>query len=60
VSGVIAGWTEALQLMKPGAKWQIVIPADLAYGERGAGHEIGPNSTLVFDVELVSVEKGEK
>ncbi len=60
VSGVIAGWTEALQLMKPGAKWQIVIPADLAYGERGAGQEIGPNSTLVFDVELVSVEKGEK
>jgi FKBP-type peptidyl-prolyl cis-trans isomerase FklB len=60
VGGVIAGWTEALQLMKPGAKWQIVIPSDLAYGERGAGQDIGPNSTLVFDVELVSVEKGDK
>jgi len=60
VGGVIAGWTEALQLMKPGAKWQLFIPADLAYGERGAGKDIGPNSTLVFDVELLSVEKGEK
>ncbi len=60
VGGVIAGWTEALQLMKPGAKWQLVIPADLAYGERGAGQVIGPNSTLLFDVELISVEKGEK
>jgi FKBP-type peptidyl-prolyl cis-trans isomerase FklB len=58
VGGVIAGWTEALQLMKPGAKWQIVIPAGLAYGERGAGKDIGPNSTLLFDVELISVEKG--
>ena len=58
VGGVIAGWTEALQLMKPGAKWQIVIPAGLAYGERGAGQDIGPNSTLLFDVELISVEKG--
>jgi FKBP-type peptidyl-prolyl cis-trans isomerase FklB len=60
VGGVIAGWTEALQMMKPGAKWQIVIPSDLAYGERGAGRDIGPNSTLVFDVELISVKKGEK
>ena len=58
VGGVIAGWTEALQLMKPGAKWQLVIPAELAYGERGAGQDIGPNSTLLFDVELISVEKG--
>jgi FKBP-type peptidyl-prolyl cis-trans isomerase FklB len=58
VGGVIPGWTEALQLMKPGAKWQLVIPPELAYGERGAGQEIGPNSTLLFDVELVSVEKG--
>ena len=58
VSGVIAGWTEALQLMKPGSKWQLFIPSDLAYGERGAGQDIGPNATLLFDVELVSVEKG--
>jgi FKBP-type peptidyl-prolyl cis-trans isomerase FklB len=57
VGGVIAGWTEALQLMKPGAKWQLFIPAELAYGERGAGQDIGPNSTLLFDVELISVEK---
>lgn len=58
VGGVIAGWTEALQLMKPGAKWQLVIPSELAYGERGAGQDIGPNSVLLFDVELISVEKG--
>jgi FKBP-type peptidyl-prolyl cis-trans isomerase FklB len=58
VGGVIAGWSEALQLMKPGAKWQLVIPAELAYGERGAGQDIGPNSTLLFDVELISVEQG--
>lgn len=57
VGGVIAGWSEALQLMKPGAKWQLVIPAELAYGDRGAGQEIGPNATLLFDVELISVEK---
>ncbi len=56
VNGVIAGWTEALQLMKPGAKWQLFIPSDLAYGERGAGEQIGPHSALIFDVELISVQ----
>ncbi len=53
---VIAGWTEALQLMKEGAKWQLFIPSELAYGQRGAGAKIGPNSTLIFDVELISVQ----
>jgi len=56
VNGVIPGWTEALQLMKAGSKWQLFIPSNLAYGERGAGGKIGPNSTLVFDVELISIK----
>lgn len=55
VNGVIAGWTEALQLMKEGAKWRLYIPANLAYGAQGAGDVIGPNTTLIFDVELISV-----
>ncbi len=57
VNGVIKGWTEALQLMKTGSKWQLFIPSDLAYGERGAGRDIGPNSTLLFDVELLSIKE---
>jgi FKBP-type peptidyl-prolyl cis-trans isomerase len=60
VSGVIKGWTEALQLMPVGSKWQLFIPADLAYGDRGAGGQIGPGSTLIFEVELVSIQSTEK
>ncbi|WP_126452369.1 FKBP-type peptidyl-prolyl cis-trans isomerase [Sulfuriflexus mobilis] len=55
VNKVIKGWTEALQLMKEGAKWQVYIPSKLAYGENGAGNAIGPNETLIFDIELIKV-----
>jgi FKBP-type peptidyl-prolyl cis-trans isomerase FklB len=56
VKGVIAGWTEALQLMPAGSKWQLFVPSNLAYGANGPG-EIGPNATLIFEVELVSIQK---
>jgi len=56
VSQVIKGWTEALQLMPVGSKWQLFIPSNLAYGPRGAGAEIGPDSTLIFEVELLSIQ----
>ncbi len=55
VNGVIAGWKEVLQLMKEGAKWQVVIPSEIAYGERGAAQIIGPNQVLLFDVELIQI-----
>jgi len=56
VGGVIKGWTEALQLMPTGSKWELYVPAELAYGPRQAGPDIGPNSTLVFEVEIVSIQ----
>lgn len=57
VNGVIKGWTEALQLMPIGSKWQLFIPSELAYGTQGAGPQIGPHSTLMFDVELLEIKK---
>jgi FKBP-type peptidyl-prolyl cis-trans isomerase FklB len=60
VNKVIAGWTEALQLMRVGDKWKLFIPSELAYGERGAGREIGPNSALIFDIELLEIVKAKE
>lgn len=56
VNQVIRGWVEALQLMPTGSKWRLFVPSDLAYGAQGAGDMIGPNSTLIFDVELLGIE----
>jgi len=56
VTGVIKGWTEILQKMKIGSKWRVYIPSELAYGERGSGQLIGPNTTLIFDIELIEIK----
>jgi FKBP-type peptidyl-prolyl cis-trans isomerase FklB len=56
VKNVIPGFKEVLQLMPVGSKWQVFVPSNLAYGERGAGNVIGPNATLIFEIELVSIE----
>jgi FKBP-type peptidyl-prolyl cis-trans isomerase FklB len=60
MNNVIKGWKEALKLMNVGAKWEVYIPAELAYGEKGAGNRIGPNETLIFTVELIKFEKAPK
>jgi FKBP-type peptidyl-prolyl cis-trans isomerase FklB len=56
VGSLIAGWKQALSMMPAGSKWQVVVPPELAYGERGVGNDIGPNEVLVFDVELISIK----
>jgi FKBP-type peptidyl-prolyl cis-trans isomerase FklB len=56
VNGVIAGWTEALQLMPLGSKWRLFVPSNLAYGAQGAGQQIGPHTTLIFEVELLDIK----
>lgn len=60
LNGIIPGWVEALQLMPIGSKWQLFVPFNLAYGERGSGREIGPNAALIFEVELVSIVSSNK
>ena len=58
VDRVIVGWQEALPMMKEGAKWQLFVPSKLAYGEQGSGSKFPPNSTLLFEVELIAVQSG--
>ena len=60
VNGVIKGWAEALQLMPVGSKWQLFVPSELGYGDRGAGADIGPGATLIFEVELLSIQGNDK
>jgi FKBP-type peptidyl-prolyl cis-trans isomerase FklB len=57
---MMKGWIEALQLMPVGSKWQVFIPSDLAYGDRGAGPDIGPGATLIFEIELISIQEKPK